>query len=38
MIARDGYIKLVDFGIAFKGQSYDSCGTLEYMAPEILLK
>jgi serine/threonine protein kinase len=42
MIAKDGYAKLVDFGLcstdekAAKGRRLSSiCGTPDYMAPEI---
>jgi serine/threonine protein kinase len=39
MIGEDGYLKLIDFGIAtlLRGpQAYTVCGTKEYMAPEML--
>jgi serine/threonine protein kinase len=39
LVARDGYLKLTDFGfakrVAFK--TYTLCGTPEYIAPEVLL-
>lgn len=39
LIARDGYLKLTDFGFAkfVEFRSYTLCGTPEYIAPEILL-
>ena len=40
LINADGYIKLTDFGLAKiiepEAQTNSYCGTLEYMAPEIL--
>ena len=40
MINDDGHIKLTDFGLAedigVNGTSRSSCGTLEYIAPEIV--
>ena len=38
MIHKDGYIKLIDFGLAknLKGLTKTFCGTPEYIAPEIL--
>jgi len=38
MLDAEGYIKLVDLGFtkAIDGRSYTSCGTSEYMAPEIV--
>ena len=38
MLDQDGYLKLIDFGLAtvlrLNQVAYDSCGTPEYMAPE----
>jgi len=40
MISADGYLKLVDFGFCKKllpsERTFSACGTVEYMAPEIL--
>ena len=40
LVDKDGYLKVIDFGISKKfEQSLDTdtyCGTKEYMAPEIL--
>ena len=38
MIASDGHIKLIDFGLVMKKDDVvnDIAGTLEYMAPEVL--
>lgn len=38
LIADDGHIKLVDFGLAkhIRGKTFSFCGSLDYMAPEIL--
>ncbi len=40
MLGRDGHIKLTDFGCIKRRltdeASYTFCGTVEYMAPEIL--
>ena len=40
LIGADGYIKITDFGLAKiigpEAQTNSYCGTLEYMAPEIL--
>ena len=42
MIERSGYLKLIDFGIAkiVEGgqRSKTFCGTMQYMAPEILMQ
>ena len=43
MIARDGYLKLLDFGIAKtlddnKKTTQSFCGTMQYMAPEMLMQ
>lgn len=39
LIAKDGHIKLCDFGFAkaTEGKSWTLCGTPEYLAPEIIL-
>ena len=40
MIAEDGHLKLADFGLALEigptGYSRSLCGTLEYIAPEVI--
>lgn len=40
MVGKDGYITVIDFGIAKKvvdnQRSTSFCGTLEYMAPEMI--
>jgi len=40
MLAADGYLKLIDFGFTKRMEpterTYTVCGTLEYMAPEII--
>jgi serine/threonine protein kinase len=38
IIDHTGHVKLTDFGLAKKGRdkSYSFCGSLDYMAPEIL--
>lgn len=40
MIDRHGYIKLIDFGFSKKItiRSYTSCGTPEYLAPELVMQ
>ncbi len=41
LIGKDGYMKLIDFGLSRYNVTEDNlksfCGTLDYMAPEILL-
>eukprot|EP00917_Polyrhabdina_sp_WS-2016_P024418 GHVP01052870.1.p1 GENE.GHVP01052870.1~~GHVP01052870.1.p1 ORF type:complete len:244 (+),score=28.59 GHVP01052870.1:168-899(+) len=39
MMAKDGYLKLTDFGFAkiIEYRTYTLCGTPEYIAPEVLL-
>lgn len=39
LIARDGHLKITDFGFAKKifEKTYTMCGTPEYLAPEIIL-
>lgn len=42
MVGKDGYLKLIDFGLAKKlsvnrpNNNFTYCGTSVYMAPEIL--
>lgn len=38
LVKMDGHIKLTDFGLSKVGSrtSYSICGTLEYLAPEII--
>ena len=36
MLTIEGTIKIVDFGNSFKGWSEEFCGTLEYIAPEVV--
>ena len=39
VFARNGYVKLVDFGVARRlgpGRLYTNCGSVEYMAPEVV--
>lgn len=39
LIAKDGHIKLTDFGFAkdvTRGRTFTVCGTPEYMAPEVI--
>ena len=42
LINADGYIKLSDFGLssldAFEEKAFHICGTLDYLAPEMLEK
>lgn len=43
MLDREGHVKLIDFGLSkthMKGDSltHTFCGTVEYMAPEVILK
>ena len=42
MIDHEGFIKIADFGLskmnAVTNDAFSVCGTLEYMAPEILSK
>jgi len=40
VMASDGYLKLVDFGLAKKidgGKTWTLCGTPDYLAPEVIL-
>ena len=41
LIARDGHLKITDFGFAKKIQegyrTYTLCGTPEYLAPEVIM-
>ena len=39
LVGADGYLKLVNFGLAktLEGKTYTLCGTPEYLAPEVLL-
>jgi len=43
MISADGYIKLIDFGLCKErvddgNRTFTYCGTIEYMAPEVISK
>jgi len=40
MLTRDGYIKIIDFGISKKldGKTFTCSGTLDYLAPEMIRK
>jgi serine/threonine protein kinase len=41
LIAKDGYLKMADFGFAKKvrsGRTYTLCGTPDYLAPELVLQ
>jgi len=42
LVSTNGYLKLVDFGLAkqFKGkhETYSFCGTADYMSPEVILE
>lgn len=40
LFSEDGYIKLVDFGVAKRidGKTFSLCGTPTYMAPEVVLR
>ncbi|KAE9414276.1 hypothetical protein Angca_002538, partial [Angiostrongylus cantonensis] len=40
LLSIDGHVKLSDFGLAkrLRGKTYTICGTMEYMAPEIIMK
>lgn len=39
MLDADGHLKITDFGLAksCRIKSYSFCGSLEYMAPEIII-
>ena len=41
MLDAEGHVKLIDFGFAKKlgssGKTYTNCGTIGYVAPEVLL-
>ena len=36
MIAKSGYLKIIDFGNSFVDYDKKFSGTLEYMSPEVL--
>ena len=40
LIKHNGYLKLIDFGLAkiVDSRTYTFCGTSEYLAPEVILK
>lgn len=39
LIGKDGFVKLTDFGLSSnKKFSSETCGTPEYIAPEMLLR
>eukprot|EP00873_Tetraselmis_striata_P025622 jgi/Tetstr1/445886/TSEL_003524.t1 len=41
LIAKDGYLKMADFGFAKRvrsGRTYTLCGTPDYLAPELVLQ
>ena len=41
MLDAEGHVKLIDFGFAKRlgssGKTYTNCGTIGYVAPEVLL-
>lgn len=39
LLQANGYLKLIDFGLSkmTKDKTYTICGTIEYLAPEIIL-
>jgi calcium/calmodulin-dependent protein kinase I len=41
LVGIDGKVRLIDFGLSQQSESkisYDKCGTLLFMAPEMILK